>query len=358
MIKSVCRIYKILIAILFLFLNMSVLLAQRPVWEKFPELPDSLGFAGMFAGVSKGNIFCMGGANFPDKMPWEGGKKSWHRKIFMFKESAWTELDQTLPDENGYGVSVSYQDKIILVGGNNHSGYTDQVISYEWDGKQLKMERYPSLPSPLSNMCGTLVGDLIIISGGHTSATSAPLNTCLALDLTNLKRGWFALTDIPGPGRLLPVCATNDGKYYVFSGETSLTNNIGENYRYILQDAYCLTLGKSSNEYKGKWEKLAEMPKGVSAGPSPAPYFPDKGFILWGGVDAITALWKDPASHKGISNDVISYNPEKDSWSTPQVVPSGRARVTLPTVNWNNKWIYISGEVRPGVRTNTNYLIR
>lgn len=357
MMKNVYKIYKVLTTTCFLLFYMSVS-AQRPVWGKFPELPDSLGFAGMFAGISKGHIFCMGGANFTDKKPWEGGKKSWYNKIFMFKEGSWTELHQTLPAQNGYGVSVSYNDKIILAGGNNQEGYSNQVISYEWDGKKLKMENYPNLPFPLSNMCGTLVGQLMIVCGGHSTPTSSPLNTCLALDLNDLKKGWFELDPIPGPGRLLPVCATYNGKYYVFSGETTLTNSAGEKYRYILQDAYCLAVVKSTDGYVSKWEKLAAMPKGISAGPSPAPYIPNTGFVFWGGVDGVTALWKDPAAHKGISAEVISYDPEKDSWNILQTPPVSPARVTLPVVNWNNQWIYISGEIRPGVRTNTNHSIR
>lgn len=332
--------------------------AQRPGWEKFPALPDSLGFAGMFAGVSKDRVFCMGGANFPDKKPWQGGNKIWYDKIFMYTGNEWTERQEKLPQANGYGVSVSYHDKIILVGGNNQNGYTDRVISCQWDGKGIKIEEYPKLPFPLSNMCGALLGDLIILTAGHSNATSDPLNVCLALDLNDLKKGWMILDPIPGPGRLLPVCGVDKDKYYLFSGENTLTNNAGAKYRNILQDAYSLSIHKTSTSIKCTWQKLALMPKGVSAGPSPLPLLPKTGFVFWGGVDGITGLWRDPATHPGISKDVICYNPQTDVWETLKVLPQENARVTGPVIKWNNVWVYISGEIRPGVRTNSNYSIK
>lgn len=42
----------------------------------------------MYAGVSNNFLLCMGGANFPEKMPWEGGVKQWHNKIFILEEGA------------------------------------------------------------------------------------------------------------------------------------------------------------------------------------------------------------------------------------------------------------------------------
>jgi solute:Na+ symporter, SSS family len=44
-------------------------------WERLPSLPDKEGFAGPFAGTSRGVLLVAGGANFPEKKPREGGKK-------------------------------------------------------------------------------------------------------------------------------------------------------------------------------------------------------------------------------------------------------------------------------------------
>ena len=49
-------------------------------WKKAAQLQNadgsiSLGFAGPINGVTHNVLIVAGGANFPDKMPWEGGKK-------------------------------------------------------------------------------------------------------------------------------------------------------------------------------------------------------------------------------------------------------------------------------------------
>jgi N-acetylneuraminate epimerase len=47
----------------------------------------------------------------------------------------------------------------------------------------------------------------------------------------------------------------------------------------------------------------------------------------------------------------LYYFPNTDSWEfagRQQRIP---ARVTLPVVYWQNQWFYISGEVKPGIRT-------
>src|SRR5688572_18046733 len=62
-----------------------------------PPVPDPVGFAGAFAGVDGTRLVAGGGANFPDgKMPWEGGKKVWHDRLFALDlaapETGWAEV--------------------------------------------------------------------------------------------------------------------------------------------------------------------------------------------------------------------------------------------------------------------------
>src|SRR5690606_16246293 len=76
--------------------------------SQLPDIPDPEGFAGMFAGVSNGTLLCMGGANFPEKMPWEGGEKVWYDHIYVLEDPSgeWKKSDEELPFPVGYGVSV------------------------------------------------------------------------------------------------------------------------------------------------------------------------------------------------------------------------------------------------------------
>ncbi len=53
--------------------------------QSLPSLPDAHGFAGAFAGISHGTLLVAGGANFPDKKPWEGGQKVWHDNVYALE---------------------------------------------------------------------------------------------------------------------------------------------------------------------------------------------------------------------------------------------------------------------------------
>src|SRR5580692_4015153 len=55
-------------------------------WQQLPPLPDREGFATPFDGTSNGALIVAGGANFPEKRPWEGGTKIWYDAIFVLTD--------------------------------------------------------------------------------------------------------------------------------------------------------------------------------------------------------------------------------------------------------------------------------
>jgi N-acetylneuraminic acid mutarotase len=323
------------------------------------SLPNTEGLAGMFAGISNGSVFCMGGANFPNLKPWQGGTKKWYDNIYILKnDNSWEELNQKMPMALGYGVAVSYQDAIIVAGGNNEKGHSEKVTAYQWNGTTLNIQHYPDLPIPLANMSGGLIGSLIVIVGGNESPVSAAKNNCYALDLENIHDGWIELPQIPGRERLLSVSAVYQKEFYVFSGETVDFDMALVKKRVILQDAYKITPIKIDNKWTGSWVKLAEMPRGCSAAASPMPVMNNGNMYLWGGVDADIALHKDPSTHPGISNDIYMYSAIKNNWYYLGKEAVYKSRVTLPVVFWDKQWLYISGEIKPAVRTNTIIAIK
>lgn len=335
--------------------GMTDLYAQnRPVLSSLSQLPDKEGWAGMYGGVSNGVLFCMGGANFPDKRPWEGGKKKWVDHIYMLQDGkVWVKLKEKLPSPLAYGVSISYKENIIIIGGCNEIQYSGKVIGYTWNGKNFKILNYPDLPVPLANMAGTLVGNLAVIAGGNSTPAGKALSKCYALDLENIKGGWFEIPSCPGRERVMAVCAAYKDQFYLFSGETVSFSAGNKQFRHILQDAWRLSLVKSNGKWTGSWEELAPMPKGISAAGSPLPVLKNGTMVVWGGVDALTALHKDAATHPGISKEMLLYDPDSDSWVNTGKVEDIPARVTLPVVYWNQQWVYISGEIKAGIRTNS-----
>ena len=60
-------------------------------WSRAASLPDfqdgkaSIGLAGAVIGLSNGYLLVAGGANFPEGMPWEGGKKKYYSGGIIYK---------------------------------------------------------------------------------------------------------------------------------------------------------------------------------------------------------------------------------------------------------------------------------
>jgi N-acetylneuraminate epimerase len=343
----------------FLMLLALISNAQRkPRFDSFPSIPDAEGMAGMFAGVSHGSLFCMGGANFPGKKPWEGGKKVWYADIFRFDGRRWHRLSERMPSPLAYGVSVTYKDEVILVGGNDEAAFHAEVRGFRWTDGRLEWRTYPSLPMPLASMAGTRVGSLIIVAGGNTGFTEPPQRSCFALDLEHLSAGWFRLPDIPGLARTQPVAGVYDGAFYLFSGEAPGLDASGRKFRDLQKDAWRLRPVKSDGGWTGVWERLPDMPKAVSASANPVPVLKGGVFVFWGGVDGEIASHPDPATHPGIGRKVMLYDAKSSTWSFAGTVDGLDARVTLPSVRWKRRWVYVSGEIRPGIRTPRNAIVR
>ncbi len=325
---------------------------DAPSWSAFPGLPDPEGMAGMFAGESGGRLFCMGGANFPDKKPWEGGTKVWYDVIFgLRKDGTWERMPQTLPARMAYGVSATFGDELILVGGSQEQFFHADVWAMRWLQGQLSFRKLPSLPFPLANMAGCRAGQLLIVAGGTESPTGSPVSRCLAMDLENMEAGWFELPTWPGPARTQPVAGAHAGDFYLFSGEGISVDSAGIKLRTLYRDAYRLSARQKDGKWTGQWARLPDLPGSVSASANPVPVDRKGRFHFWGGVSENISRHRDPATHPGIEKKLIIYPADGSGvWeiSTP---PDYKSRVTLPSVRWKGQWLFISGEIRPGVRT-------
>lgn len=341
-----------ILLLLFMLFSSTSKSQQMSDIKAFPSLPNTEGMAGMFAGQSNGHLFCMGGANFPEKKPWEGGKKKWYDEIYLFsEEKEWIKLGIKMPGSLAYGVSVEYKNEIILVGGNDERDFHSAVTGMKWNGKDFDYKPYPALPVPLANMAGALVDHMIIVAGGTSAFTGAPLNTIYLLDLEDLSSGWIAMPTWPGSGRTQPVGGSFGGSFYLFSGEMAGLDHLGKPERKMLQNAFRFTPVKKNGQWSGNWDALPLMPRAATASANPVPVTKEGSFIFWGGVDAEKALHKDPTTHPGIDQKIFSYSTGTKTWSFLGSEMQFDARVTLPAVLWKGYWLYISGEIKPGIRT-------
>jgi N-acetylneuraminic acid mutarotase len=139
-------------------------------WKRLPNIPDREGFAGSFAGVSGGVLLVAGGANFPDRKPWEGGKKVWYDTIFVLDrpDGEWKAAGK-LPRRLGYGVAVAYRTGVVCVGGSDADRHYADAFRLEWKDGKVGTTPLPSLPMPIANACGALLGDTLYVAGARRS---------------------------------------------------------------------------------------------------------------------------------------------------------------------------------------------
>lgn len=332
-------------------------------WSNAKPIPDEDGFAGAFAGVSNNVLLLAGGTNFPgNKRPWTNGVKTWYDKVFALesKDSSWKEIGK-LPRPLGYGISLSWNNQLLCIGGGDATGNYAEVYSLSYQNGKVEIRELAPLPSPLINGCGVIANNTLYVAGGIFSPTDSSQNNFWSLDLSVDGAKWKTLPSLPGASRMLATAGVMEGKVYVFGG-VNLSRNPGDSSltRHYLQD--CWQFDKS----KG-WKKIADLPHPVAAAPSPAYVAGQSHLLLFGGDDgalaAKTAELKD--AHPGFRNEILAYNTITNAWSVMGAIPvekksdaesnphgSVYAPVTTPLVTWNNSIVIAGGEARPAVRTN------
>jgi N-acetylneuraminate epimerase len=311
-----------------------------------PPVPDAVGFAGAFAGVHRQHLLAGGGANFPDgTMPWDGGKKVWHDRLFALDlatpDAPWKEVGK-LPSPLGYGLSLTLPDGVILIGGSDATAHSRRVSLLTFADGKPGFETLPDLPVPLAQMAGALVGKRIHLCGGieKPDATTAG-GGHWTLDLTAREKGWQTQPPLPAAGRMLATAAAIDDNFIVAGGCALAPDAAGKPVRTYLRDAWKFA--------GGQWNRLADLPRAAVAAASPAPVRGHSLFVVSGDDGRQTGL-PSPAAHQGFTREILRYDLDRDAWS-----PAGQldlpAPVTLPTAPWRDGFVFFNGEVKPGVRT-------
>jgi N-acetylneuraminate epimerase len=329
---------RLLVALLFCF--PTALAAGE--WQKLPAIPNTEGVAGPFAGVSHGALLVAGGANFPDQKPWDGGEKVWHDAVYVLdrRDGQW-QVAGKLPRLLGYGVSVSHRESVICVGGSDARRHYADAFRLEWKDGKLATSELPSLPQPVANACGVLVGDTLFIAGGQTAPDSAiALKTVWRIDLSTAKPRWEEVPDFPGSGRILAVAGSVGDDFYLVGGAELVTDPSGQTTRRYLKDAYRFNA-------EAGWQQLADLPYPIVAAPSPTPA-DKRGLVVLGGDDG-SQVGRDPKLHRGFSQQLLRFDLDTQQWQRAGEMPA--ARVTVPCVWWDGRWVIPSGEARPGIRS-------
>jgi SSS family transporter len=325
-------------------------------WKQIPSIPDPVGFAGSYAGVSNDALIVGGGANFPDGIgPWGNTKKTWYDRVYVLEspDGGWREAGK-FSRPMGYGVSLTWNDRVICIGGADGTDHYNNVWTWQWKNGILVTDTLPSLPYAFANGAGAVLNNTLYIAGGllHPNDTSAQ-NTFWSLDLTLPleKMIWQKQTPVPGPGRMLCVAGVQGEHLYIFSGVELYSDANGKLQRKYLKDAYRF------HPRKG-WESITDLPHPVAAAPSPAFTSGQSHLLVFGGDEGKLAsqVMELKGDHPGFSSTILAYHTITNTWTSigevPQHIQEGvKSPVTTPLVVWNGNVVLPGGEVKPGVRT-------
>lgn len=310
-------------------------------FRQLPSLPDPIGFAGSYAGVSSGNLVVAGGANFPDGMPWDGGTKAWYDTVYTLEDGQWKAVGK-LTVASGYGVSLTTAQGVLCIGGSDQREHLTNVFYLNVRKSRARFTWLPPLPMPLAYAAGACIGDVVYMAGGTESPTATnAVRHFLALDLSRLSSGWAHLESWPGAARMLSTAAAANGCFYLFGGTSLSPDAAGQPQRTYLRDAYAYKPGQG-------WRRLADMPNAAVAAPTPAAVLSDGSVAIVGGDDGTMANFQPRSRHPGFPKRTLIYTPDTDRWRTAEAPVS---RATLPGVSWGGQYVMISGEARPGLRS-------
>lgn len=358
-------------------------------WKKALSLPDSVsagfgkGFAGHYAGIHQGKVILAGGANFPEKMPWEGGIKKYWDQISLIQPSegklSWVSLGEfRLPKPMGYGSAVNSKKGLILLGGENKQGELADVLQISIDAVKHSVDitALPSLPWPMANTSAVILDEVIYLAG---AVDSHPEGIFLSLDLKSEQPFWRSLPSWPGPTRTHATLVVQS------NGETAQIHLIGGRYKGEKPNSEVFSDHYAFQPSKNTWVKKSPITLGDKPFPLSAFAADPLGsghILLIGGVeaepfntlekiqsllaeantspdqrDSLSGIQKSILSaHPGFSKTVLAYHTVTDTWTQLEDLefpaPVHSSLVTVGKIA-----LLISGEIAPGERSPEIYAL-
>lgn len=389
--KQLCQIAIILLGSLLMMGNTHASLSLDAKGTG-PSLPQSdVGRAGMIAEIVDDGghrvLRALGGANFPDGLPWEGGKKVFHADGYsldvelLHKDTspsgssvAWEKLPWSLPAPVAYAAYGSSSKGLVIAGGCGENGHLKDVYLLRPDGT---IRPLPPLPKSLSYASFIVRNNRLYVFGGQEtpeSTEASPSAYYFDLSLlgdileknqnaqeqerlklenatqegksTKVEKSleWVPLPDMPGGGRMLATAGTSGGIIYLCGGVSLSPDKNGKPRRTYLKDV--VAFDTTANQYLPA-DAVADMPIPLAASPSPA--FAREGKVLLLGGDDGSHYGKDPTTHPGQSKGILSYDTLNKQWTREGEWTIGLA--TAPLVVDGDMLYTVSGEIKPGIRT-------
>jgi N-acetylneuraminic acid mutarotase len=276
-------------------------------------------------------------------MPWEGGKKVWHDRLWILEKADGTwRVAGRLPRALAYGVSVTFDDMLIGLGGSDAECHHAEVFALKY-ASALVLKPLPPLPVALANAAGAVdANGTVYVAGGSTApGEKAASARAFAADLRGWSPVWRELPPLPGGARILPIAAAHEDAFYIFGGAALKAQPDGKTTRAYFRDSWRYTA-------QAGWRRLADLPHPIAAAASPAPVVDGRIYLI-AGDDGARVGFQPVENHPGFPARILAYDLAANAWHPAGETPAPRA--TLPVVAWRGRFILPSGEVRPGVRS-------
>lgn len=332
----------------------------------------SIGYAGMISGVHNDVLIIAGGANFPELLPYQGGKKYYSDKIFVLQKNKnrffWNSRNKVaLPEPVAYAGSATIPQGVIYVGGDNRQGISSKVNLLKWNAEKqtVEIKSLPDLPLAVTGPAVTAIENVVYVACGDEVKNSSARFFCM--DLLAAKPCWKSLPDAPKALANAALVFQSE-KLFLIGGRTKTASGISELHSTVY----------SFDPEKNSWTTRASISDGEKTTPftATAAFAVDENFILLAGGDKgnifhqienylaeIAAALNEPEKekliaaknelvihHQGFATDILCYDVVENKWFKTGNLPYA-AMVTTATAKWNNDLFICSGEIRPGVRS-------
>ncbi len=351
-------------------------------WKVAAVLPPSigqsksLGFAGAINGVSNDVLIVAGGANFPNGLPWEGGKKYYSNEIHILQRKNgkyfWNEkVNQVLPQSIAYCGNTSAEAGIVYAGGENENGISNKCYLLKWKAEtnEVNIQQLPDLPIALTNVALTNIGNIVYAAGGDEEKISS--NSFFTLNLDVKQPQWKKLPKLPvalANGTAVAQYVEKEKQIFIIGGRSKTPSGIsGLHHTIFAFDPAKQTWRKCADISDGKIITNLSAACGVALG--------EDEILITGGdngkvfhkieiyiaqiANAKTSAEKAKLTadknnlsihHKGFDKSILLYDTNSNVWTKIEELPFP-AHVTTTAAMWGNDIVVSNGEIKPGVRT-------
>jgi len=350
-------------------------------WEKIATLENSdgsrsIGLAGAISAVNDHALIIAGGANFPYKMPWEGGKKYYSDEIHILQQLdgkyVWNKkASAKLPEPIAYCGNTSTQSGIVYAGGENEAGISKKafLIKFSKLENRVQISSLPDLPDPLTNIFLASIGNVVYAIGGDGPKLSS--SALLSLDLDKKEEGWKQLPNMPIALAYSMAVVQNgpDGlSIYIIGGRSKDPSGISELHNTLLIYNPKTKIWKSGSPISGgsgtmNFSAGTAIPISdhlvLIAGGDNGHVFHQIETYLVHIAQSGTAKEKEMLTakknelvinHQGFDKSLLLYDTKANSWTKIGELPFP-AHVTTTAIKWGESIVISSGEIKPGVRT-------